>query len=106
MPSSPTEPTQPKAQLDDEGGSDIVEDAPVASAIWTVKEKGILKNHIQGYRSTPKKSKAAYIVEHVIPKIKDLWNGRYSKKNMGRDSVVKAEWAKKKKVRRHSASVR
>ena len=83
--------------------SDVVEDIPVpSSSIWTNKEKAVLTDHIQGYRRTPKKSKAAFIVNEVIPKIKGLWDGRYSKRKMSRDSVIKAEWAKKKKVRKHS----
>lgn len=106
MPPSPTEPTMPATPLSAEESSDVLEDIPVASSIWTTKEKAILKHHIQGYRTSPKKLKAAYIVEHVIPKIKALWDGRYSKKNMARDSVVKSEWAKKKKVRCHSVDVR
>lgn len=99
MPPSPTEPTMPPVQLSAEANSDVTEDVPLASSIWTSKENAILKHHIQGYRTSAKKSKATYIVEQVIPKIKALWDGRYSKKNLARDSVVKSEWAKKKKVR-------
>lgn len=106
MPASPTEPTMPAVHLSDEEGSDVIEDIPVSSSIWTTKEKAILKHHIQGYRASAKKSKAAYIVENVIPQIKGLWDGRYSKKNMARDSVVKSEWAKKKKVRYYSVQFR
>ncbi|KAF8956035.1 hypothetical protein BDZ97DRAFT_1925910 [Flammula alnicola] len=67
------------------------------SQIWTAKEKALLKAHVEGYRAAPRKTKASYIVNTVIPKIKELWKGRYSKKSMNNDSGLKSEWAKKKK---------
>ena len=69
------------------------------SAIWTAEERAVLKESIDGYRTAPQKLKAAYIVQKVIPKIKEIWGGRYGKRNMARDPGAKGEWAKKKKFR-------
>lgn len=75
-----------------------MEDEDLESKIWTAKERAILKANVAGYRAAARKTKAAYIVNTVIPAIKEAWNGRYSKKNMNTDTKAKAEWASKKKV--------
>ncbi len=75
----------------------VVSDTP-DSVIWTLKEKAILNNSIQGYRSAVKNAKGTFIVKEVIPKIKEAWDGRYSKKNMEKHKELKVQWAKRKKV--------
>lgn len=104
MPTSVIAPELPEVEIGVEPQEDdiVIEDETPDSDIWTVKEKALLKASIQGYRDSPKRKKAAFIAKKVVPKIKDLWNGRYSKTSMAKDKEVKAEWAKKKKVRYHS----
>jgi len=66
--------------------------------IWKVEEKVILRSHIQGYRGAPRKKKARYIAEKVIPEIKACWDGRYDKKKLKKDKELRKEWDKKKQV--------
>ncbi len=81
---------------------EVVEDN-ASFAIWTAGERKILNKHIEGYRKATRKQKGPFIVQIVIPEIKAQWKGRYSSKNMAKDRVAKGEWARKKKVRSHSA---
>ncbi len=93
----------PKAPTPIEDDGDVVEEDNSSSAIWTAEERTILNKHIAGYRNATRNQKAPFIVQTVIPEIKARWKGRYSSKNMAKDRVAKGEWARKKKVRSHSA---
>jgi len=73
-------------------------DATADSQIWTAEEKRILKSHIAGYRSAPRKTKSCYVAQKVIPEIKNSWLGRYNKKKLKKEPMVKKEWDKKKDV--------
>ena len=94
----------PEPAVLSESGEEQTRPSPVSvdtpdSVLWSLKEKAILNDSIHGYRSAKKNTKATFIVHEVIPKIKDAWDGRYSKRNMEKHRELKSEWAKQKKVR-------
>jgi hypothetical protein len=74
--------------------------------IWTAGEKAILKSHVEGYRGSPRKSKAKFVVDEVIPRIKTFWRGRYDRKKLSKDPELRKEWRKKKEVRYLQLSIR
>ena len=106
MSKAQTKSLKPTEHSDMDNDSDVIEDTTCPSAIWTAEERAVLKRSIEGYQNAPKNNKAAFIAQVVVPEIKGKWRGRYSKKNMVKDSVAKAEWARKKKVRLHSETIR
>lgn len=79
----------------DEHVADLAKDD---NQIWTAGEKAILKSHAEGYRTSARKSKAKFVVDEVLPRIKALWRGRYDRKRLSKDAGLKKEWSKKKEV--------
>jgi len=68
------------------------------SQIWKADENAILKSHIQGYRAAGHRKKAPYVMNNVVPEIRATWNGRYDRKELKKNRMVKQEWDKKKQV--------
>ncbi len=83
----------PTSHIDDDPAA-----AEVDNQIWTPEEKLILKAHVEGYRGTPRRSKAKFVVAEVIPKIKGYWKRRYDRKKLRNNGELKKEWTKKKEV--------
>jgi hypothetical protein len=94
-----TEPTpNPSSSQDEPQPAFGFEDDTAEFQIWKAEERTILRSHVEGYRGSARKTKATYVAQQVLPKIKACWNGRYDKRNLKRDKSLRKEWEKKKEV--------